>query len=154
MRTLLFLTLLLCSLAHPAFSQTAEIKPLFTPLKQTQLQTLLKRRPIIIDARMPNERVGEFARYQLDCKGRCPTSKLVPYDVDFGLADDSLGSFRCQPGQKVLIVCLAGVRSAHLANYLITTGRCKPGQVTSLQDGLMEKYRLEQENVTKKLAKK
>lgn len=154
MRTLLFITLLLCGLARPAYSETAKIKPLFTPLPQSALSKFLRSRPLIIDARMANERVGEFAHYQLNCKGTCSAIKLIPYDIDMGAAGEDLGSFRCQPGQKVLVICLAGVRSTHLANHLIASGRCKASQVTSLKGGLTEKYRLEQPLLREELVQK
>jgi len=152
MRIALLVLLLLVS-AQATLAQTLEPKPLFTPLPQSALPKLLRSRPLIIDARMPNERVGEFARYQLNCKGKCSAIKLIPYDVDFGVVGE-LGSFHCKPGQKVLIICLAGVRSAYVANYLITSGRCKPNQVTSLEDGLMEKYRREHSLPAKQLVRK
>ncbi len=93
----------------------------FISLTAAQVDAFLKKNPkniVIVDARMPNERIGHSEKeWGIKC-AKCARVQ-APFDLDLGFDPAFKPVFK---GKKVLVVCLGGVRSAAAAKKLHEMG--------------------------------
>jgi len=87
-------------------------------------------RSLIVDVRMDNERIGADTRawgFKLKCR---PQVVNAPYDLEFGFLEPE--KVAALPRRPILVICSAGVRSAHAAKALGPNARSLHGGIRAL----------------------
>jgi rhodanese-related sulfurtransferase len=92
-----------------------------TTVRPSDLLALLRKNPVILDTRVPNERLDADGRYiGLKC-ARCPTV-VGWYDPQMHLPEGVVKTLSRYKNRAILAVCKRGIRSSGAATYLATIG--------------------------------